>query len=109
MKKMLSSLVAMLLSVSLLTACGAAGSNAPGGGEADSVKVGVLAPLTGANAEFGKAFEEQFVGQDPHENRNILETLEIGWRLLGMLPREELDRIDTKILDQYYKPTEEVQ
>ena len=57
MKKMLSSLVAMLLSVSLLTACGAAGSNAPGGGEADSVKVGVLAPLTGANAEFGKAFE----------------------------------------------------
>lgn len=57
MKKMLSSLVAMLLSVSLLTACGAAGSNAPGGGEADSVKVGVLTPLTGANAEFGKAFE----------------------------------------------------
>lgn len=57
MKKMLSSLVAMLLSVSLLTACGAAGSNAPGGGEADSVKVGVLAPLTGANAEFGEAFE----------------------------------------------------
>lgn len=60
MKKMLSSLgllVAMLLSVSLLTACGAAGSNAPGGGEADSVKVGVLAPLTGANAEFGKGFE----------------------------------------------------
>ena len=57
MKKMLSSLVAMLLSVSLLTACGAAGSNAPGGGEADSVKVGVLAPFTGANAEFGKGFE----------------------------------------------------
>lgn len=57
MKKMLSSLVAMLLSVSLLTACGAAGSNAPSGGEADSVKVGVLAPLTGANAEFGKGFE----------------------------------------------------
>ena len=30
--------------------------------------------------------------------------LNIGWELLGLLPREELDRIDTKILDQYYKP-----
>ena len=63
-----------------------------------------LSPMDKKYLEFGKAFEEQFVGQDPHENRNILETLEIGWRLLGMLPREELDRIDTKILDQYYKP-----
>ena len=40
------------------------------------------------------------------ENRTILETLDIGWELLGMLPREELDRIDTKILDQYYKPAD---
>ncbi|MFR3755051.1 MAG: hypothetical protein ACLTW9_27415 [Enterocloster sp.] len=44
-----------------------------------------------------------FIGQGPHENRTIIETLDIGWELLGMLPREELDRIDTKILDQYYK------
>ena len=42
------------------------------------------------------------MGQDVHENRTIIETLEIGWRLLRMLPREELDRIDTKVLDQYY-------
>lgn len=53
---------------------------------------------------FGKAFEEQFVGQDPHDNRNIIKTLDIGWKLLGLLPREELDRIDTRILDQYYQP-----
>ena len=52
--------------------------------------------------EFGKAFEETFVGQDIHENRTIFQTLEIGWNLLRMLPREELDRIDTKVLDQYY-------
>ena len=44
------------------------------------------------------------MGQELHENRTVLETLDIGWRLLGMLPREELDRIDTKILDQFYKP-----
>ena len=53
---------------------------------------------------FGREFEENFVGQERHENRTVLETLDIGWRLLGMLPREELDRIDTKILDQFYKP-----
>ena len=53
--------------------------------------------------EFGKAFEEHFIGQEAHENRSILETLEIGWKLLRMLPREELDRIDTKVLDQYYE------
>ena len=34
------------------------------------------------------------------ENRTIIETLEIGWSLLRMLPREELDRVDTKILDR---------
>ena len=43
------------------------------------------------------------MGQDPYDNRNIMETLTIGWDLLGLLPREELDRIDTKILDAYYK------
>ena len=42
------------------------------------------------------------MGQDIHENRTIFQTLEIGWNLLRMLPREELDRIDTKVLDQYY-------
>ena len=32
----------------------------------------------------------------------LIDTLEIGWSLLRMLPREELDRVDTKILDEYY-------
>ena len=53
--------------------------------------------------QFGREFERRFVGQDPYDNRNILQTLNIGWELLRLLPREELDRIDTKILDQYYK------
>lgn len=55
---------------------------------------------------FGKAFETQFVGQGENENRTILDTLAIGWNLLKMLPKEELDRIDTKILEKYY-PEEE--
>ena len=51
---------------------------------------------------FGKMFEKYFVGQREEENRTIIDTLEIGWSLLRMLPREELDRVDTKILDEYY-------
>ena len=68
-----------------------------------------LSPIDKKYLAFGKAFEQRFIGQDIHENRTILETLNIGWQLLGMLPRAELDRIDTKILDQYYKPAEEAE
>ena len=52
--------------------------------------------------EFGKVFEKEFVGQGLGVNRNIFETLNLGWKLLHILPKEELDRIDTKILDKYY-------
>ena len=65
-----------------------------------------LSPLDKKYLEFGKAFELEFLGQRADENRTIETTLDIGWRLLRMLPREELDRIDTKVLDQYYQPTE---
>lgn len=57
--------------------------------------------------KFGAEFENTFINQSPSDNRSIGKTLDIGWKLLGLLPREELDRIDTKILDKYYKPTEE--
>ena len=66
-----------------------------------------LSPTDKEYLEFGKAFEERFIGQDPHENRTIIDTLNIGWELLRMLPREELDRIDTKILDEFYAPADE--
>lgn len=64
-----------------------------------------LSPIDKKYLIFGKEFEKRFVGQSQHENRTIIETLDIGWELLGLLPREELDRIDTKVLDVYYKPT----
>lgn len=53
--------------------------------------------------KFGEAFEKQFVSQEGTENRSIEQTLDIGWKLLRILPREELDRIDTKILNKYFK------
>jgi V/A-type H+-transporting ATPase subunit B len=64
-----------------------------------------LSPIDKKFLIFGKEFENRFVGQGNHTNRNILETLTIGWELLGLLPRGELDRVDTKVLDQYYKET----
>jgi V/A-type H+-transporting ATPase subunit B len=53
--------------------------------------------------KFGKAFEAQFVNQELIENRNIENTLKIGWHLLSMLPQEELTRITQEELDQYYE------
>ena len=64
-----------------------------------------LSPIDKKYLIFGKEFENRFVGQGDHTNRNILETLTIGWELLGLLPRGELDRVDTKVLDQFYNET----
>ena len=64
-----------------------------------------LSPIDKKYLAFGKAFESEFVGQTDTENRSIIQTLDKGWELLGMLPREELDRVDTKILDKYYHET----
>lgn len=52
---------------------------------------------------FGRTFEDEFIQQGQGENRNIEETLQIGWKLLSMLPREELTRLTEKELDQYYR------
>lgn len=68
-----------------------------------------LSPLDKKYLKFGALFETQFVAQGETENRTILETLDLGWRLLSILPKEELDRIDTKILDQYYKSADEME
>ena len=64
-----------------------------------------LSPIDKEYLAFGKEFEEKYIGQGPEENRTIEETLDLGWELLGRLPREELDRVNTKILDKYYHPT----
>ena len=61
-----------------------------------------LSPIDKKYLAFGKAFEERYIGQGMEENRTMEETLDLGWELLKMLPREELDRIDTKILEQFY-------
>ena len=56
--------------------------------------------------EFGKAFETDFVGQSENDNRTIIETLTLGWKLLSILPKSELDRLDSKLLEEYYQGNE---
>ena len=53
--------------------------------------------------QFGKDFEAKFISQSPYENRTIQKTLDLGWELLSELPREELDRVDDKTIEKYYK------
>ena len=61
-----------------------------------------LADLDKKYMKFGRVFESQFVAQQPDENREMSDTLDLGWELLGLLPREELDRVSPEMLDKYY-------
>ena len=56
-------------------------------------------------AKFADAFEKEYVSQGYDANRSIEETLDIGWKLLRILPRSELKRIRDEYLDRYYDET----
>ncbi len=58
-------------------------------------------------AKFADEFERRYVSQGSNENRSIEETLDLGWQLLGILPKAELKRVKPEHIDQYY-PREEV-
>lgn len=51
---------------------------------------------------FGALFEEHFLNQGFQEDRSIQATLDLGWDLLSVLPREELDRVDDEVLEEFY-------
>ncbi len=57
-------------------------------------------------AHFADEFEKKYVSQGFNTNRSINETLDIGWELLRLLPRNELKRIKDKFLDMYYDKSE---
>ena len=62
-----------------------------------------LSPTDKLYLDFGNHFEKEFLGQGQGENRTISESLDLGWHLLSILPREELDRLDEKVLDEHYR------
>ena len=53
-------------------------------------------------AKFADAFEEEYVSQGSDTDRSIEETLDLGWRLLKILPRSEMKRISSQLLEKYY-------
>jgi len=52
--------------------------------------------------EFLNKFEKNFISQGNYENRTVFDSLDIGWQLLRIFPREMLKRIPAKTLDKYY-------
>ncbi len=61
-----------------------------------------LSPIDKLYINFGNAFEKQFINQGFNDNRSIERSLELGWRLLSTLPKQELDRVSGETLDKYY-------
>ncbi|MBP7332643.1 MAG: V-type ATP synthase subunit B [Firmicutes bacterium] len=63
------------------------------------------AALTDADklyAKFAENFEAEYVSQGFHNERSIEQTLELGWKLLSILPVGELKRIKQEFIDKYY-------
>lgn len=52
--------------------------------------------------EFLNKFEKKFIAQGVYENRTVFESLDIGWQLLRIFPRDMLKRIPQKTLDEFY-------
>jgi V/A-type H+-transporting ATPase subunit B len=53
--------------------------------------------------KFGRELEQRFICQGKNENRSIIDTLNIGWDVLSILPESELDRVKADILQKYYQ------
>ncbi|MDR3178613.1 MAG: V-type ATP synthase subunit B [Oscillospiraceae bacterium] len=53
--------------------------------------------------KFGRLLESKFLNQAFDENRSIEQSLDFAWLILSTLPKSELDRIDDKLLDLYYR------
>ena len=66
-----------------------------------------LSELDKKYLRFGEAFERDFLSQGEFENRTIEQTLDIGWKVLSILPREELYRIKPEFIAKYMKNNEE--
>jgi V/A-type H+-transporting ATPase subunit B len=62
-----------------------------------------LSELDNKYLDFADAFESEFIDQGFDQNRDIEETLEIGWDLLSMLPKDALNRIDEEFIEEHYR------
>jgi len=69
-----------------------------------------LSELDNKYLDFADRFEDEFVDQGTQTNRDIDDTIELGWDLLSMLPKDALNRIDEELIEEHYrgKQAEEV-
>ena len=74
---------------------------------ADVVGEEELSLLDKEYMRFGDTFERKFLSQEETEDRSIETTLEIGWDVLSMLPRDELHRLSDALLDAHYRSEQE--
>ncbi|MEA3366896.1 MAG: V-type ATP synthase subunit B [Planctomycetota bacterium] len=72
-------------------------------GLADVIGEEELSLLDKTYLEFGDAFERRFLAQPETENRSIEQTLDLGWEVLSILPRDELHRLSEDMLDAHYR------
>ena len=68
-----------------------------------------LSPTDLLYAKFADEFEKRYVSQGQEENRDIEETLNLGWELLKILPRSELKRIKQDMIDKYLPKKEQTE
>ncbi|MCK4667808.1 V-type ATP synthase subunit B, partial [Candidatus Dependentiae bacterium] len=68
---------------------------------------GALSKMDKLYLIFGDYFERKYINQGEEENRTIKETLDIGWKLLGLLPKIELKRVRDEYIEKYFKATTE--
>ena len=61
-----------------------------------------LSTLDRTYLEFGETFERTYLSQGVEEDRTIIQTLDLGWQVLSVLPREELHRITEEEIRKYY-------
>jgi V/A-type H+-transporting ATPase subunit B len=61
-----------------------------------------LTPLDKTYLEFGEAFEHEFLKQRPDENRPLEESLDLGWKVVSILPADELHRLTEEESSTYY-------
>ena len=52
--------------------------------------------------KFAEAFEKRFIGQGEYTNRTIIETLDLAWELLSILPKDSLTRMNEVDINKYY-------
>ncbi|MCL2111376.1 MAG: V-type ATP synthase subunit B [Clostridiales bacterium] len=67
---------------------------------------GALSDMDLLYAKFADEFEREYVSQGYEADRDIMETLDIGWQLLGMLPKSELKRVREENIKKYYPKDE---